>query len=135
MERDPSTKNPTGQRKGKTPARPQDAPSDDYGDLYDDTEEGDEDEFVYLPITEILDIGLSEEDLKERTELENWSDNDYDEEDSDNDVMVTDESEIKLPRHGRCSCHSIHLIATTDVNNIKDQDFRKLKMSTDAKFK
>lgn len=136
MERDPSTTNPSGQRKGKTYAHPQEASSDDDGDVYDDTEEVDEDgDFVYLPITEILDIGLTEKDLNERQELENRSNSYYDEEDSDNELMVSEESEIKLPRHRRCACHTIHLIATTDVNNIKDQDFRKLKMSTDAKLK
>jgi hypothetical protein len=134
MERDPSTTNPTGQRKGKTYAHPQEASSDDDGDVYDDTEEVDEDgEFVYLPITEILDIGLTEEDLNERQELENWSNNYYDEEDSDNELMVSEESEIKLPCHRRCACHTIHLIATTDVSNIKDQGFRKLKISKKLK--
>ena len=66
MEIDPSTTNPTGQRKGKTYAHQQEATSDDDGDVYDDTEEvGEDGDFVYLPITEILDIGLTEKDLNE----------------------------------------------------------------------
>lgn len=36
--------------------------------------------------------------------------------DSDNE-----ESQIRLQRHFRCTCHTLNLIATNDVNNIVNQ--------------
>ncbi|KAI9553686.1 hypothetical protein GHT06_021614 [Daphnia sinensis] len=49
--------------------------------------------------------------------------------DSDNE-----ESQIRLPRHFRCTCHILNLIATTDVKNIVNQRFSKLKKQLDAKL-
>jgi hypothetical protein len=48
--------------------------------------------------------------------------------------LCDDEDHFYLPPHMRCSCHSLNLMATTDVKNIENQRFQKLKNSVDAKL-
>jgi hypothetical protein len=50
-------------------------------------------------------------------------------------MLLNDDHRITLPRHRTYGCHTINLIATTDVNNITDPECRKLKLSTDSKLK
>lgn len=53
--------------------------------------------------------------------------------DSDNEVC-DDDALIHLPRHFRCTCHSLNLIATTDMKKISNQQFLKLKRQIDGKL-
>lgn len=41
---------------------------------------------------------------------------------------------FSLPPHRRCACHSLNLIATSDVGKIRDRTFIKLYRSTEAKL-
>ncbi len=55
--------------------------------------------------------------------------------DSDGDSDIFDHNvQIRLPRHLKCTCHTMNLIATTDVNNIKHRQFSKLKRQLDTKL-
>lgn len=50
--------------------------------------------------------------------------------DSDSD----EEEDVTLPRHDKCSCHSLNLVATTDINNITDSIFNSKKKKVDTKL-
>lgn len=87
----------------------------------------DDDDFDFIDIGEIFDRHSQECADKEATTSE--------ESDDDNiNVAVTEKERIKLPRHMRCSCHLLNLIATTDVSNISNAAFKKLKRRIEAKL-
>lgn len=52
----------------------------------------------------------------------------------DENIAAMHTKRIKLPKHIRCSCHLLNLIATTDVNNINNVTFKKMKKRIDAKL-
>ena len=95
----------------------------------DDDHSGDSDqdeEMLYIDIGEIFDaqergmaMPLPQEELGN---LNNNSDSEQEEE------------RIVLPRHHRCTCHSLNLIATTDVLKIQNNTFKKLKRKVDSKL-
>jgi hypothetical protein len=113
-----------------------------------DEEDSEDDDFIYIPISDILAAcGIEDEnaDGKEKAlgvdetadqESQEGLDDSDDLSDGDSsDMLLDDENRITLPRHRTCGCDNINLIATTDVNNITDPEFRKLKLSTDSKLK
>ncbi|XP_057377361.1 uncharacterized protein LOC130698693 [Daphnia carinata] len=53
--------------------------------------------------------------------------------DSDSDICDVG-GRIFLPRHFRCTCHSLNLIATADVKTITNRQFTKLKKQLDLKL-
>ncbi|KZR96109.1 Uncharacterized protein APZ42_009737, partial [Daphnia magna] len=81
-------------------------------DSDEDIDEDDEEDIVFIEIGDILNCGL---DLLEQEDL------------------CDDEDHFYLPRHMRCSCHSLNLMATIDVKNIDNPRFQKLKSSVNAK--
>ncbi|XP_045029271.1 uncharacterized protein LOC116923342 [Daphnia magna] len=116
---------------------------DDY--LDDDDEE---DDVVYVDIGEILDSHYNEARLSleieerngateqlPRSEKEGTLNATLNNEDSDSDNDICNiVAHIHLPRHFRCTCHSLNLIATTDVKNIDQRQFNKLKNNLDKKL-
>jgi hypothetical protein len=80
----------------------------------------------FIDIGEIFDGHAKECAEKKATTSE--------ESDGDNITVVTGKERIKLPRHMRCSCHLLNLIATTDVHNISNVTFKKVKKRLDAKL-
>ncbi|XP_045023417.1 uncharacterized protein LOC123467616 [Daphnia magna] len=69
-------------------------------------DEDEKDDFVFIDIGDIMNCGPEEVDLG----------------DADNDLCLKDH--IHLPTHMRCSCHSLNLVATTDVKNIDSVRFQ-----------
>ena len=105
-----------------------------------DDEDSEDDDFIYIPISDILDdCGVEvKNDGKQKVaakEIEDQDDNMSLSDSNSSDMLFEDDNWFTLPPHRTCSCHNIHLIATTDVNNITDPNFRKLKLSTDLKLK
>ena len=49
------------------------------------------------------------------------------------DIYMIDCSIYSLPPHRRCACHSLNLVATTDVEKIKDRHFDNLLKSCVSK--
>lgn len=93
--------------------------SEQEDDDFEFREALDDDDFVFIDIGEIFDSHSKECAEKEATTSE---------ESDDDNITVTDPGteRIKLPRHMRCSCHLLDLIATTDVNNISNVTFKKV---------
>lgn len=77
--------------------------------------EDEDDDFVFINIGDILNGGPEEVALGD-----------------DEDFCLEDH--IHLPPHLRCTCHSLNLVATTDVKNIDNVRFQKLKSNVDAKL-
>lgn len=100
----------------KRPSSPEENPAADEDVSHDEDEE--EDDFVFIGIGDILNCGPEEVDLG----------------DADHDLSLEVEDHIHLPPHMRCTCHSLNLVATTDVKNIDSVRFQKLKSSVDAKL-
>lgn len=109
------------------------------GDEYQEDEfideEDDDENVVYIEIGEILNHGhqnhLQTEGDEENEQRMSIGNENTGEDDVDSDQ---EESQIRLPRHFRCTCHTLNLIATTDVKNIVNQRFSKLKKQLDAKL-
>ena len=92
----------------------------------EDTDD-DDDEFVFIDIGDIFESHANECAEKEATTSE--------ESDDDNITASHPEKErIKLPRHMRCSCHLLNLIATTDIHNITNVAFKRIKKRLDGKL-
>lgn len=81
-------------------------------------EDEEEDGFVYVDLGNILQSAPTPSLSNDR----------FNSESSD------DEQEIRLPRNLRCPCHSMNLIATSDVDKITNVLFKKLKRKVEAKI-
>jgi hypothetical protein len=95
-------------------------------DHHEDNEEEEMAEFdedmVYIDLFEIIG-GQYERD----SSVDSQSDEDI-------EISDTNPGRIKLPKHIRCSCHVLNLIATRDVDNISCAAFNKIKKRVDAKL-
>ena len=82
-----------------------------------------DEEMVYIDLFEIIG-GQYERD----SSVDSQSDED--------NIEMSDENpgRIKLPKHIRCSCHLLNLIATRDVDNISCVTFKKIKKRVDSKL-
>ena len=93
---------------------------------FDFQEDFDEDEdFVYIDIGDIFEKYSKECEAQQATASESSD---------DENVAAMHTKRIKLPKHIRCSCHLLNLIATTDINNINNVAFKKMKKRIDAKL-
>ena len=93
---------------------------------FDFQEDVDADEdFVYIDIGDIFEKYSKECEAQQATASESSD---------DENVAAMHTKRIKLPKHIRCSCHLLNLIATTDINNINNVAFKKMKKRIDAKL-
>jgi hypothetical protein len=99
-------------------------------------EEEEEDDFVLVDIGEIIESHICTSEAARVSKSNGSSGGQMDglEDGSDPD----DEEEVEriiLPPHMRCTCHTLNLIATTDVEKIRNRPFLKIKKSLDLKLK
>jgi predicted small metal-binding protein len=99
-------------------------------------EEEEEDDFVLVDIGEIIESHICTSEAARVSKSNGSSGGQMDglEDGSDPD----DEEEVEriiLPPHMRCTCHTLNLIATTDVEKIRSRPFLKIKKSLDLKLK
>ena len=80
---------------------------------------------MYIDIGEIIERQTAAKS-KESNELERGNSTVSTENLSDQDIC-DDEEPIHLPPHMRCSCHTLNIIATSDVEKISNRSFSKLK--------
>jgi hypothetical protein len=132
---------PPKEKEGRPPRGSSNVDSEDEEDDYLD-EDDEEDDVVYVDIGEILDSHYREREARLSLEIEERnvvieplprSEQEDSDNDSDNEICNL-VAHIHLPRYFRCTCHSLNLIATTDVKNIDDRRFNKLKNSLDKKL-
>ena len=121
---------PPKEKEGSPPRGSSNVHSEDEEDDYLD-EDDEEDDVVYVEIGEILDSHYRERAARLSLEIEerNVAIEQLprsEQEDSDNEICNL-VAHINLPRHFRCTCHSLNLIATTDVKNIENRRFNNLK--------
>jgi hypothetical protein len=91
---------------------------------YDEDESAEfEEDMIYIELFEIIE-----------GQYERESSADSQTDDDNIEINDTNPARIKLPKHIRCSCHLLNLIATRDVEKIACPVFKKIKKRVDAKL-
>ena len=100
-------------------------------------EEEEEDDFVLVDIGEIME-NHTRTSVTGVSNGENEGGGETDGLGNGPDPELSDEEEVEriiLPPDMRCTCHTLNLVATTDVEKIYNRQFLKIKKSLDFKLK
>nr|CAH0108254.1 unnamed protein product [Daphnia galeata] len=84
-----------------------------------------DEDFVYIDIGDIFEKYSKECEVQQATASESSD---------DENIAPKHTKRIKIPKNIRCSCHLLNLIATTDINNINNVAFKRMKKRIDAKL-